>query len=192
VSELRLLDSLSVNLPELLGELSYSGYHMLGFRTILLVEGATDLKVVQQFLRRMKKDHEIVLLPLGGSQLISSNAAPHLAEIMRITDSVSVLIDSEKDSEGGKLSEDRATFVQVCNELAIKCHVLERRAIENYFTDTAIKKVKGDKYRALEPFERLKDLTPAWSKVENWRIAREMTLSELKGTDLGQFIHTIR
>jgi len=187
-SSIALLDQLSTTLPEFLGELSYAGYQILGFKTILLVEGTTDVKTIQQFLRWVKKDHEIVLLPLGGSQLINEKAAPHLLEVKRISDRVMAIIDSEKDSSGAPLSEDRAGFLKACQETGIKCHVLERRAIENYLTDKAVKRIKSEKYRALGQFEKLDDVALSWSKSENWRIAREMSLTDLEGTDLGKFI----
>jgi ABC-type branched-subunit amino acid transport system ATPase component len=187
-SSITLLDQLSTNLPEFLGELSYSGYQILGFKTILLVEGPTDVKTIQQFLRWVKKDHEIVLLPLGGSHLINDKAASHLTEVKRISESVIAIIDSEKDSSDAPLSKDRAGFLEACQQTGVKCHVLERRAIENYLTDKAVKRIKGEKYRALGQFEKLADVALSWSKSENWRIAREMSLTDLEGTDLEKFI----
>jgi len=65
---------------------------------------------------------------------------------------------------------------------------VNRRAIENYLTDAAVKKVKGDQYRALGHFELLKEVTPSWSKSESWRIAREMSIDDLQDTDLGPFL----
>ncbi|TMB64236.1 MAG: hypothetical protein E6J43_13770 [Chloroflexi bacterium] len=52
-------------LSEFLGELNYSGYKELGFDPVLLVEGTSEVKTIQQFLRLFKTDHEIVLLPRG-------------------------------------------------------------------------------------------------------------------------------
>ncbi len=176
------------SLPEFLGELSYSGYQALGFDKILLVEGATEVKAVQQFLRLFGKDHKVVLLPLGGSGMISSNRDLELAEVLRISTQVSALIDSERDSESSPLANDRQAFKVSCDKLNIPCHILERRAVENYFPERAIKRVKGEKYRALTHFERLDSVSPAWAKHENWRIAREMTDAELSSTDLGEFL----
>lgn len=190
-SSITLLDQLSTNLPEFLGELSYSGYQILGFKTILLVEGTTDVKTIQQFLRWIKKDHEIVLLPLGGSQVINDRAAPHLQEVKRISEQVLAIVDSEKDSSDAPLSKDRSGFLEACQQTGIKCHVLERRAIENYLTDNAVKRIKGEKYRELGRFEKLAEAALSWSKSENWRIAREMSLTDLEGTDLGKFIREL-
>jgi ABC-type cobalamin/Fe3+-siderophores transport system ATPase subunit len=178
-------------LSEFLGELSFSGYRELGFNKVLLVEGVTDVKTIQQFLRLRGKDHQIVILPAGGSQMIAEGREAELEEIKRISDNVCALIDSERQAPDAPLDGPRAAFVEACKKASISCHVLQRRAIENYFSDEAVKRVKGPKYRALEPYESLKDISPAWSKAENWRIAREMTLDHLDGTDLGEFIASL-
>jgi ABC-type Na+ transport system ATPase subunit NatA len=185
-------DQITTNLSEFLGELNYSGFTMLGFKTILLVEGSSEVKTFQQFLRWIKRDHEIVLFPLGGSQLINRSAQVQLEELKRITSNIVAIIDSERGAAGEPLSAEREGFVQACQKADIPCHVLERRAIENYFSETAIKKVKGDKHRALGPYERLRDANPAWAKSENWRIVREMKPSELENTDLGKFVESLR
>ncbi len=189
-SEVRKLED-TPRLSELLGELSFSGYRELGFNRVVLVEGVTEVKTIQQFLRQRGKDHEILLLPLGGNQLIRDGVDIELEEVKRISENISALIDSERASAGAQLAADRVGFAEVCQRANISCHLLQMRAIENYFTDRAVKKVKGDKYRALQPYEKLAAVSPSWSKSENWRIAREMTLSELEGTDLGEFLNSL-
>ncbi len=177
------------NLAEFVGSLSFSSYQELGFEKILLVEGVTDVKIIQQFLRQYHKEHEIVLLPLGGNSLIDPKREVELQEIKRISPKVSALIDSERSSQDESLGTKRQRFVAMCEKAKIKCKVLERRAMENYFSDRAVKKVKNSNaYRSLDPFESLTDVSPGWSKEENWRIAREMTLEELDSTDLGEFL----
>jgi predicted ATPase len=179
------------SLPEFLGEMSYSGYNELGFSKILLVEGVNEVKTVQQFLRLHRLDHKIVLLHLGGSALINGERELELAEVKRISANVEALVDSERDSREKDLASPRAAFAELCKKLQIRCHVLDRRATENYFTDRAVKKVKGEKYRALGPYERLQEANPSWAKAENWRIAREMSLKDLEGTDLGSILASL-
>src|SRR2546428_7327540 len=43
------------------GEMSFSSFKEMGFDTILLVEGVTEVKAIQQFLRALKKDHQVVV-----------------------------------------------------------------------------------------------------------------------------------
>jgi hypothetical protein len=168
--------------------MGFNAYQDLGFETVVLVEGPTEVTCVQQLLRLYGKEHQILLLPLGGASMINGNSEAQLAEVKRISNRVCALIDSERTQAGAVLGADRQAFADCCSKLNIPCTVLERRAIENYFPDRAIKGAKGDKYRALGAYERLKELSPAWGKQENWRIARLMTRDEVRDTDLGGFL----
>lgn len=179
------------NLAEFSGEMSFSAYKDVGFEQILLVEGPTDARAILQFLRPLRKAHQVLLLPLHGSSGISPKAEPQLTEIKRITNHVKVLIDSEKQAEDEQLESGRRKFVAICKKLGIECHVLERRATENYFTDRAVKAAKGDNFQALGHYEKLSDASPSWTKAANWQIAAKMTLDELGDTDLGQFLASL-
>ena len=79
-SEARQIE-LTSRLSELSGELSYSGYQELGFESILLVEGVTEVKVFQQFLQKYGLNHKVVVMPLGGRQLINGNRELELEEL---------------------------------------------------------------------------------------------------------------
>ena len=155
------------NLAELAGELSFGAFKQIGCDAILLVEGKTELKTVQQLLRLYDRDHSIVLLPLAGEELTNEWSEERLAQITRITPHVYALIDSQKASEGDALPDGRRRFVDICAKLGINCTVLGRRALENYFSQSAIKKIRPTG-KPLQPFEKL---DPAmWYKRENWRI----------------------
>lgn len=170
---------------EFLGEMSYSSFKELGCEGVLLVEGVTDVRTTQQFLRKLQKDHRIVILPLGGNSLIRSGTEAELAELNRIGAAVSVLLDRE----GPDLDSirKREAFAEGARKIGFNVCLTERRAIENYFTDRAVKAVKGEKYRALRPDEKLSELKCGWAKSENWRIAREMDFDDIKDTDVGRF-----
>jgi len=187
MSDFEGMDSLS----EFLGELSFSGFRELGFDKVLLVDGPNEVRAIQQFLRMYKKDHKIVLLPLGGSAMINGQREPELLEIKRICEGISAVIDSERSNAGGPPAENVQAFEQVCGKAGVKCHVLKRRAIENYLTQNAITTIKGDSYHALGEYEKFSDVHPSWSKSENWRIAREMSLSDIETTDLGEFLKAL-
>jgi ABC-type cobalamin/Fe3+-siderophores transport system ATPase subunit len=117
---------------EFLGELSFNGYQELGFDKILLVEGPTEVRTMQQFLRMLKKDHKIVLLQLGGRSMINGAREQELHELTRISKHIFALIDSERAVAGAPLENSRQAFVEICKKLGINCWVLERRATENY------------------------------------------------------------
>jgi energy-coupling factor transporter ATP-binding protein EcfA2 len=178
-------------LSEFLGELSYSGCMALGAKAILLVEGPSDVKAAQQFLRKMKKDHAVCVLHLGGAATINAHPEAELCEVRRISDRVFAVIDSECSGPDAEVPPERKAFDDCCERMGIGCHILERRALENYLTESAIRRVKGPKYAALGPFQSLAQITPAWAKAENWRIAREMDLEDLTTTDLGRFLERI-
>jgi len=178
-------------LSEFLGELSFSGYKDAGFDKVLLVEGKTDVKTIQQILAKYKKDHQVVLLPLAGNTLINKNSKEELQEIKRITENVFSLIDSERTHAAAPLDPARQAFVLNCKDLGITCHVLDRRATENYLSDSAVKKILGPSHRSLAPYEIAGTVVPSWSKSENWRIAKEMTEAEFDATDLGRFLKSI-
>jgi predicted ATPase len=191
VSEIRLYEN-TPRLAEFLGELSFAGYQELGFEKVLLVEGSTDVLVLQRLLRLYGLEHQVVILPLGGSSMINAKAEAQLAELTRISNKIYALIDSERANAGDAISKDRQAFVASCKKLKIYCQVLERRAIENYFPLAAIQAVKGEKYVTLEPYQRLSDVDPCWAKTESWRIAGEMGESDIKGTDLGKFLAQLK
>jgi ABC-type cobalamin/Fe3+-siderophores transport system ATPase subunit len=179
-------------LAEFLGELGFNAYQDLGFETVLLVEGPTDVTCVQQLLRLYQKEHKIVLLPLGGRSMINAGCALQLEEITRVSPKVYALIDGERTQPDEAIAADRQGFVDTCSKLKIPCRVLDRRAIENYLPEHAIRSAKNsDKYRALGPYEALKAVDPAWGKEENWRIARLMTRDDLRSTDLGTFLEEL-
>lgn len=179
------------NLSEFLGELSYAGYKDLGFNKVLLVEGPKDIRTTHQFLRKYHKDHKILLLPLGGCSLINAESEAELEEIKRISTDIYALIDSEREAENSPLPPERQAFLDTCQRVGINCHILERRAIENYLSDRAVKEIKGPKYSSLEYYEKLENAPLSWGKHENWRIAREMSIEELNQTDLGTFLDSL-
>jgi ABC-type cobalamin/Fe3+-siderophores transport system ATPase subunit len=171
-----------------LGEMSFTAFRELGFEKVLLVEGPSEVKTLQQWLRLYQKEHRCVIIHMGGSSSINANSAHELSELKRITANVAVLIDSERTFEDEKLAATRDAFVRDCLVLGFDVHVTERRATENYLTERAIRAEKGSKYSALEPYQLLKSAVPAWAKHENWRIAARMRKQDLDDTDLGEFL----
>ena len=145
---------------------------------------------MQQWLRWLKKDQQIVVIPSGGNSLINAAVGEQLDELRRITPNISAVIDSERSAPNTSLGADRQGFVDACELANVQIQVLERRATENYFTDTAIKAAVGDGYRALDVFEAFQgDLQ--WGKNNNWKIAREMKWEDISNTDLGKFLESL-
>jgi hypothetical protein len=176
---------------EFLGEMSFATYRDLGFDALLVVEGVNDIKTAQQFLRLLRKDHRVVVLQLGGSQMIRAERAQELGETLRITKHVHVLIDSERPDPSSALAPKRVFFLEACARSGIRAMATERRAIENYITDRAAKLAFGEAFRALANFEDRAKIPVVWGKPETWRAAREMTREELLQTDVGRFLSEI-
>jgi ABC-type cobalamin/Fe3+-siderophores transport system ATPase subunit len=161
-------------LATLLGQLSFDHRPELGFSKVLLVEGRTELRALVQFLRLYGKEHEVLMLPLHGDVLINGNVGQELSEVQRIGRDVQYLIDSERDAQGAPLRKNRQEFVDLCTGLRISGHVLERRALENYFPETALKRAFGDAATVLGPYEK-RGPGRSWPKANNWRAAAEMS-----------------
>ncbi len=181
------------NYAEFAGAMSFASYKELGFEKLLLVEGVTDVKTIQQFLRLIDKDHRVVVIPLGGDQLANGGVEHELEELTRITapDNIAVLVDSERNGESSPPIETRLQFEQICKKLKFQVLLTHFRSIENYLTDRAVKEEMGSRYSGLQPYQRLKDLSLSWDKKENWRIARRMKWDELRLTDVGLFLDTL-
>lgn len=179
------------SLSEFLGEMSFAAYRDLGFDAVLLVEGVNDIKTAQQLLRLLGKDHRVVVMQLGGSTMIRKQRLDELSEMLRLTRNVHVLIDSERTTPGNALAANRQEFLNGCGQLQIAAAATDRRALEHYMSDRAVKLAFGDTYRALNQFEERSAVNPVWSKNESWRAAREMTKDELLSTDVGRFLDAV-
>lgn len=178
----------TTTLAEFVGELGFSAYKELGFTSILLVEGSTDVTTFQQFLRKLRKDHEVVILPLGGDQLARAGVDAQLSEVKRISDRVFAVVDSERSTAAAKPVERRVKFAELCTRVGINCLLTERRATENYFSENAVAAAFRGRYTAMSEFEAG---PPPWGKGANWRVARELTETELAATDVGRFLARI-
>jgi ABC-type Mn2+/Zn2+ transport system ATPase subunit len=189
-TEVRLYED-TPRLGELLGEMGFAAYREVGYEKVLLVEGPTEVKAVRGLLRLYGKDHLVVPVPLFGSSTINAQSADQLAELRRLCDDVSAIIDSERGVAGAELEAGRRAFVQNCEALNMPCRALERRAMENYFPERAVREVMGEKYNALGPYQKLSDVQPSWGKADNWKIASEMNREDLDGTDLGDLLERL-
>jgi hypothetical protein len=69
-------------------------------------------------------------------------------------------------------------FKEMCESLGMKCTMLDRRALENYFPEHAIQGAFGTNHRRLGPY----DTTPlGWDKRKNWMVTKRMTQRILAG-----------
>lgn len=180
-------------LPEFLGEMSFSTYQELGFSRLLFVEGKSDVGPIRQWLRELNNDHEVVVFSLGGSSGISALPS-EIGEAKRVCENISVILDRDTDDSNSAPNAERIAAKAACDEAGVPVLILERRALENYFPDNAVKKALGPTATALEPFERPK---AKWAEFgygkshHNPAIAAEIRVEDLKGTDLFRFLITL-
>lgn len=179
------------NLPELMGAMSYRLSHEIGVNRVLLVEGPTEIRIISHWLRQLGKYRTYILLPLHGSSGIKGNCSDQLEQLRRICPNIHALVDSERTADGASAAQNVEDFHTTCEAHKIPCHVLHRRAIENYFPDAAVKKVFGPTYSAVEPFTKLSQHPKPWDKADNWRIAVETDFSDIAKTDLGKFLQSL-
>lgn len=173
-------------LQEFLGEMNYTAQRELGAGTVFFVEGVTDVIAVRHFLRLYGKDHDFVILPLLGDCLINGRRNQELRELARLAVPCVALLDSERTSAGDPLAKNRLDFLNIWHGLGFKSHVLERRALENYFTDAAVKATTPSA-NALGAFDK-----PAKKdKDRNGAVALHMSKHDLDSTDLGQFLASL-
>jgi hypothetical protein len=110
---------------------------------------------------------------------------------MQLAPNVFAIVDSERSAEGEALDTNHAEFAEVCMDLAIPCHILNRRATENYFADEAIERVFGPVCRALQPYESAKESGRHWNKHQNCRVVSRTRKEHIENTDLGDFLWTL-
>lgn len=173
---------------EFLGEMSFASIQENGYDCLLLVEGVNDVRTIHQFLRTMKKEHAVVVMQLGGNELAKGGRELELGEIRRLSENIYALVDSERSQETDPPAEQRIAFAGICDTLKIPLCITQRRAIENYLTDRAVKTAFGPSHNGLSPYEAFAANTHGWKKSEGWRVAREMSLEEIRGTDLYDFL----
>jgi hypothetical protein len=175
------------NLTEYLGELSFSSWREFGCDAVLLVEGVKDIRAMLALLSQHTDGTRIAILPMGGSELIKAGSDQDLAELQRVHDHIFVLIDRETESE--HITEPkRVAFVKRCKELGFECCMTQRRALENYFTDDAVKAAIGPQARALTAYEKFDGANTGWGKGDGWKIAKAINWPDICETDFGQFV----
>lgn len=179
------------DLPSLAGQMGYSGFNDFQYDGILLVEGVTDVRTFLQLLRLYGREHRYAIVPLGGQDFLKRDVGVEVAELARLSNRIVAVLDSEKDEPGQPVDPGRLAFADALKEVGGVCHILERRSIESYFPDRAVKTVYGPQGRALGPWESTKTAGFGWNKRRNWQVARQIAVKDLDGTDLGAILASL-
>jgi ABC-type cobalamin/Fe3+-siderophores transport system ATPase subunit len=138
------------DLAKLIGELSFGRSDFAPARKLLLVEGQTDVLTFQNLLAAFGREHEFAIISLNGNSGINSGRLAELEHMCALGIDVRAIIDSERATADADIARHRLEFVATCAKLEISCQALQRRAIENYFTQRAIDEALGPgRFRAL-------------------------------------------
>jgi hypothetical protein len=95
-----------------------------------------------------------------------------------------------------KSSRVRKRFVENCEKYGIPVTRLKRYSIENYFSVPALRQVFGSQIPAslheIDPNIKVEDQIGLNPKKCNGKIARAMSLGEIKNTDLHEFLLEVK
>ena len=172
----------------LLDDLGYSVSDNLVSDVVILVEGPSDVPVIERFLQllELQKHYNIKIWPLGGDIMDQIDLS-----IVAENRKVFALIDSDYGSK-----KIRENFKRRCKKEKIPVHQLKYYALENYFTFSALKKVYGNQlpenFEKVQPRSKLEKQISFNPKKRNRQIANNMNLDDIKDTDLFIFFQKIK
>jgi hypothetical protein len=159
-------------------------------------EGLTDGPTIEEFLAKIPDSTElwIVTDSLGGwNNILSPRWRPD-----RLRDGcydLVVLLDGDKGRDftapGRPLNANALRVYEILADVGVELIVLDRYGIENYFSRPACEAVLGLAVGRCFPLSLFADANLNHNKNDNPRIAREMNIADLAGTDLLQHLEVI-
>lgn len=173
---------------QVLSDLGYSVAENLLADIVVLVEGPTDVPVVDELLRPLLPNPElnIRIWPLGGDIMAQVDLT-----VMTSAYRVFALVDSDPGSE-----RVRRKFCENCTTHSIPVTRLQRRAIENYFSLEALKAEFPNKISeeltTLDPQVPVVDQLGFSPKRQNRSVVRRMKFADVSETDLGAFLLSVK
>ena len=159
-----------------LADLGYSVSDNLVSDLVILVEGPTDVPVIEEFLKKMGLygKYDIRTWPLGGD-IMDQLDLSIFAQSYRLL----ALVDRDPGSD-----KVRRRFIGKCNTSGVQVKMLSRYSIENYFSPRALREVFGsqlpDVFSEVKPDEKLKDQIHIDVRANNRKLAANMTVEELQ------------
>lgn len=171
-----------------LDDLGYSVADNLVSDVVILVEGPKDVPVLEEFLLKMglPSKYDIRIWPLGGDIMAQLDL-----DVFAQSYSLIALLDRDPGSV-----KVRKKFADKCKEKNIPVHKLKHYAVENYFSLRALRAVFGIQISStistIALDKKLEDQIGINVKNNNRKLAREMNLDEIAGTDFWQFLLKIK
>ena len=171
----------------MLDDLGYSVADNLVADVVVLVEGPKDVPVVEVFAKKkgLIGKYAIKIWPLGGDIMDQLDLSVMTAAYRTIA-----LLDQDPGSD-----RIRRRFIEKCESAGIPVVRLSGNAIENYFSVQALRSVFGvqvpSALELLDPKKPVEQQLGFSPKRKNRAIAEHMDLTEIEGTDLGDFFETL-
>jgi AAA domain, putative AbiEii toxin, Type IV TA system len=171
---------------QLLNDLGYTIADNLVCDLVVLVEGPSDIPVLQELIGKVgvADKHTLKFWPLGGD-IMDQTDLTVLTQSMHVV----ALIDGDPKS-----SKVRERFVDNCNKHQISVTRLARYAIENYFTIAAIRQVFPEvekNHPEILPDCKVAEQIGFSTKKSGREIAKVLPLEAIESTDLMEFIRDI-
>lgn len=177
----------ATNRAAVLNDLGYSVADNLVSDLVIFVEGPKDVPVIEEFLIKMGaySKYTIKIWPLGGDIMDQLDMSVFSENYKLIA-----LVDNDPFS-----NSIREKFVKKCKEYNIPIHKTKRYSIENYFSLRAIRSVFENQINPniseIKHDEKLENQIGINVKKNNRKIAQAMSLDEITGTDLEEFLHEV-
>lgn len=173
---------------KIIDSLGYSVTENLVADVLILLEGPTDIPVIQEMLNwvGINSYYNIKFWPLGGDIMASLDLS-----VFADRNNVFALVDSDPGSSG-----QRTRFGNKCKENGVFFKKLERYSIENYFPLEAIKKVFPD--QIIDTSQKISSKKSVDTQIglsiksKNGEIVKNMKVSDIEGTDLYEFLLSIK
>lgn len=173
----------------ILDDLGYSVTDNLVSDLVILVEGPSDVPVIEELLVKVGVlgQRNVKIWPLGGDIMDQVDLSIFAERYQLIA-----LVDRDPDS-----ARVRKRFEHRCKEAGIEVHRLARYAIENYFTLSAITAVYPHQALPpgaidLKPNEKVEKQLGFSVKRSSRAIAKTMEWSDIEPTDLGEFVKRVQ
>jgi hypothetical protein len=172
----------------MLDDLGYAVADNLVSDVVVLVEGPTDTPIIEELLvkKSVLPTFDVKIWPLGGDIMDQ-------IDIGILTQSYKVVALLDRDPGSSRV---RKRFRERCAEANIPLVQLKRYAIENYFSLRALRAVfKGqiaEDITSLDPNASLESQIGINVKKNNRRLARELSLDEIAGSDLEKFLEIVQ
>ena len=117
--------------------------------------------------------------------------AHHELDLTVFAEHYSIIALLDRDTRSDPV---RTRFQQNCETLGIPFHRLKRYSIENYFTVEALSRALKGQMPAIQGIDSDRSLDEQLGfsvKKNNRRIAQEMELADIAGTDFRQFLDRV-